>query len=152
MCLLSVSPTGLSAFCLFSGPGAQERFSKCLLLGFLGSGQPKPRPGPSTQPPPPSQQPARCHLTSAPLSLATQACLWSLAPLPLAHRCLGRAGDPECPVPHHSPKPLTPGSSPGLNLQGCRRNPILATERRQPPERLPCKRATAMAGRRPGCC
>lgn len=130
-----------------------------MLLGFLGPGHPKPRPAPSTQPPPPSRGPAL--LPRAPSSqpdvtspqcgsaLPPQACLSSLAPLPPAHRCLGRAGDPEHPVPHHSPKPLTPGSSPGLNLQGCRRNPILATERRQPPERLPCNRAAAAAGRRP---
>lgn len=104
--------------------------------------------GPSPSPTCP-KQPARCHLTSARLSLATPGLPVVPAPSATAHCCLGRAGGPERLVSHHSLKPLTPGSSAGFNLQGCRRSPILATERRQSPQRLPWKRAAAGTGRRP---
>lgn len=87
------------------------------------------------------------HLQRGSASLP-QACLSSLPPLPPAHCCLGKAGGPERLVSHHSLKPLTPGSSAGFNLQGCRRSPILATERRQSPQRSHGKRAAAGRGRK----
>lgn len=162
MCLLSVSPTGLSAFCLplyfqsqALGKGSANACS------WVSWGQDTPNPGPvrprnPLHPRHPRGAQPFSHVPQAasqmsPHLSAAQPCHprpayrpWPLCHLP-THRCLGRAGDPERPVPHHSPKPLTPGSSPGLNLQGCRRNPILATKRRQPPWRhggmeLPCKR------------
>lgn len=130
-----------------------------LALGFPGATTPQTQAqslhatpstltGPSPSPTCP-KQPARCHLTSVRLSLATPGLPVVPSPSATAHCCLGRAGGPERLVSHHSSKPLTPGSSPGYNLQGCRRSPILATERRQPPQRLPWKRAAAGTGRRP---
>lgn len=150
MCLLTVSPQldcqHFAYHCIFRARHS-GKVQQMLALGFPGATTPQTQArslhvtptlaGPSPSPTCPKQQ-ARCHLTSARLSLATLGLPVVPAPSATAHCSLGRAGGPECLVSHHSSKPLTPGSSPGFNLQGCRRNPILATERRQPPKRQPC--------------